>query len=232
MVCRRSVGQSHMGHAGRRCQNAAAFTSSPCPSPGRGFRLSVALWRVPAVTPLVYTASREPVRREGDKSLKLYPCERLTFNRAKWSAGDRIGAWRAEYPRRIAYSPPRKPPEIPPSGGFCFLDDEPNKSIMPPKFCGGAIQPLPAFFFALQPPTFGTTQNGKFRNRHRSRSRLRRQSNMGCGRFRKWRRCHRTRSFWPPQIGIKGNAKQGIQAYAEAFSPSAGIDFEGWRDAE
>lgn len=139
MVCRRSVGQSHMGHAGRRCQRTAAFTSSPCPSPGRGFRLSVALWRVPAVTPLVYTASREPVRREGDKSLKLYPCERLTFNRAKWAAGDRIGARRAEYPRWIAYSPPRKPSEIPPSGGFRFLDDEPNKSIMPPKFCGGAI---------------------------------------------------------------------------------------------
>ncbi len=55
-----SVGRSLSSLHGRRSHAGAWFTRSPRPSPGPGFRLSVALWRESAVVPsAINSASRE-----------------------------------------------------------------------------------------------------------------------------------------------------------------------------
>ena len=57
---RRSVGRYTSPGRRQRAQEAAFTAWRGCPPPGRGFRLSVALWGVPALAPGQAILSREP----------------------------------------------------------------------------------------------------------------------------------------------------------------------------
>jgi len=73
--CRRAVGRS-VGRLGARSRTGARSSrvqAPVAPTPGRGFRLSVALWVVPALAPQTQPAEPGAVFREGDKFVKLYP---------------------------------------------------------------------------------------------------------------------------------------------------------------
>ena len=86
--------------------------------------LGGALGWLPAVAPMVQQGQPRTVGREGDKSLEAVPRPWLTFNLAQMHRGvDKIRPRSAGYPfpRVLLYPPPRRPSEIPTSGGFRFV---------------------------------------------------------------------------------------------------------------
>ena len=118
------AGASFRGQKGQQEPFAAAFVVLPYPSPGRG--ITASRWRFGMASRCsAYGAQGQPgtVGREGDKSVEAVPRPWLTFNLVqKHRGGHKIKPRSAEYPiRGCTYSPPRKPSEIPPSGGFRFV---------------------------------------------------------------------------------------------------------------
>ena len=85
--------------------------------------LGGALGWFPAVAPMVQQGQPRTVGREGDKSVEAVPRPWLTFNLVQLHrGGHKIKPRSAEYPiRGLTYSPPRRPSEIPASGGFRFV---------------------------------------------------------------------------------------------------------------
>lgn len=85
--------------------------------------LGGALGWFPAVAPMVQQGQPRTVGREGDKSVEAVPRPWLTFNLVQLHrGGHKIEPRSAEYPiRGLTYSPPRRPSEIPASGGFRFV---------------------------------------------------------------------------------------------------------------
>ena len=121
------AGASFRGQKGQQEPFAAAFVVLPYPSPGRG--ITASRWRFGMVSRCsAYGAQGQPgtVGREGDKSVEAVPRPWLTFNLVqKHRGGHKIEPRSAEYPiRGCTYSPPRKPSEIPPSGGFRFVGQQ------------------------------------------------------------------------------------------------------------
>lgn len=118
------AGASFRGQKGQQEPFAAVFVVLPYPSPGRG--ITASRWRFGMVSRCsAYGAQGQPgtVGREGDKSVEAVPRPWLTFNLVqKHRGGHKIEPRSAEYPiRGCTYSPPRKPSEIPASGGFRFV---------------------------------------------------------------------------------------------------------------
>ena len=72
---------------------------------------------------MVQQGQPRTVGREGDKSIEAVPRPWLTFNLVQLHrGGHKIEPRSAEYPiRGLTYSPPRRPSEIPASGGFRFV---------------------------------------------------------------------------------------------------------------
>lgn len=118
------AGASFRGQKGQQEPFAAAFVVLPYPSPGRG--ITASRWRFGMVSRCsAYGATRPAenlgpgggqVRRSCTPAMvDVQPC-------AKAPGGHKIEPRSAEYPiRGCAYSPPRKPSEIPASGGFRFV---------------------------------------------------------------------------------------------------------------
>ena len=118
------AGASFRGQKGQQEPFAAAFVVLPYPSPGRG--ITASRWRFGMVSRCsAYGAQGQPgtVGREGDKSVEAVPRPWLTFNLVQLHrGGHKIEPRSAEYPiRGLTYSPPRRPSEIPASGGFRFV---------------------------------------------------------------------------------------------------------------
>lgn len=112
------------GHVASRATQQPRSQVYPCPSPGRG--ITASRWRFGMASRCsAYGAQGQPGTsgREGDKSVEAVPRPWLTFNLAQMHRGvDKIGPRSAGYPfPGFQYSPPRKPSEIPPSGGFRFV---------------------------------------------------------------------------------------------------------------
>ena len=124
-ACRTEPGRRSGGCKASRAKQQPRSQVYPCPSPGRG--ITASRWRFGMASRCsAYGAQGQPgtVGREGDKSVEAVPRPWLTFNLAQKRRGmDKIRPRSAGYPFPgfWQYPPPRKPSEIPPSGGFRFV---------------------------------------------------------------------------------------------------------------
>ena len=118
---RRSGGKRPAGAICSRVRSAAL----PIPR-SRHYCLSVALWDGFRCSAYGATRPAENLGPGGVKSVEAVPRPWLTFNLVqKHRGGHKIEPRSAEYPiRGCTYSPPRKPSEIPPSGGFRFVGQQ------------------------------------------------------------------------------------------------------------
>ena len=117
----RGVVQGAKRPAGALCSRVRS-AALPIPR-SRHYCLSVALWDGFRCSAYGATRPAENLGPGGVKSVEAVPRPWLTFNLVqKHRGGHKIKPRSAEYPiRGCTYSPPRKPSEIPPSGGFRFV---------------------------------------------------------------------------------------------------------------
>ena len=124
-ACRTEPGHRSGVWVASRATRSRVHRSTPAHPPVAALLpLGGALGWFPAVAPMVQQGQPRTVGREGDKSLEAVPRPWLTFNLAQMHRGvDKIRPRSAGYPfpRVLSYPPPRRPSEIPTSGGFRFV---------------------------------------------------------------------------------------------------------------